>query len=225
VEAVAKTQRRRAHRTPADSSVVHVEMKDGMGSTRWVTANLVDVLSDGCGLALMNFLKSGSTVVVRGRLGADRAGNHLKAGVRWCVAKTDGTFRAGLEFLDSPSAFSQDEEQAESAVTQDCYEVMQLSPNADPDTISRVYRMLAFRYHPDNTATGNSEMFIRLADAYQMLSDPEKRACYDLRHRDAQQLRARTLGQASAAARREWEKRAGAYLGLTSPDCTVCWEG
>src|SRR5580658_6718830 len=135
VEAVAKTQRRRAHRTPADSSVVHVEMKDGMGSTRWVTANLVDVLSDGCGLALMNFLKSGSTVVVRGRLGADRAGNHLKAGVRWCVAKTDGTFRAGLEFLDSPSAFSQDEEQAESAVTQDCYEVMQLSPNADPDTI------------------------------------------------------------------------------------------
>jgi DnaJ-class molecular chaperone len=70
----------------------------------------------------------------------------------------------------------------------DCYEVMQISPNANPDAISRVYRMLALRYHPDNAETGNSEKFIRLSEAYQILSDPEKRASYDMRHRDAMRL-------------------------------------
>jgi hypothetical protein len=191
MEATAKTQRRRAHRKPADPSVIRLEMKDGMGNPRWVTADLLDITDGGFGLSLMTPLKSGSTVVVRGKLGENRAVDNLKVGVRWCVEKTDGTFRAGLEFLDARSTSTPDAEPVNSISpdTLDCYEVMQLSPNADQDTVARVYRILALRYHPDNTQTGNSEMFVRLSEAHQILSDPEKRASYDVRHRETKRLR------------------------------------
>jgi|SRR5271165_853346 len=217
----AETQRRRAQRKPAGSSVVHVEIKDDAGNARWLTANLVDVLGDGCGLALMSLLKSGSTVAVRGKLGANRAADHRKAGVRWCLAKTDGTFRAGLQFLDGRASLDLDENNSNSIspVTLDCYEALQLSPNAEAETISRVYRLLASRYHPDNSETGNSEKFLQLSDAYQILSDPEKRARYDLRQRSAR----RCLEPRSVAS--DWEKRAAAYLGIVPLERTVSWVG
>jgi curved DNA-binding protein len=209
MEATAKTQRRKAHRKPADLSVIRIEMQDGMGNPRWVTADLVDIIDGGFGLALRAPLKPGSTVVVRGKLGDKRTSDSLKVGVRWCTEGTDGTFRAGLEFLDGRSTFTPDEEQTNSIHpdTLDCYEVMQLSPNADADTISRIYRMLALRYHPDNTATGHSEMFVRLSEAHQILSDPEKRASYDVRHRDAKRLQWKIFDQASASTGSEGEKR------------------
>lgn len=61
----------------------------------------------------------------------------------------------------------------------DYYEVLQVSDNAEPDTISRVYRSLAQRYHPDNKETGNEARFREITEAYQVLSNPEKRAGYD----------------------------------------------
>jgi curved DNA-binding protein CbpA len=64
----------------------------------------------------------------------------------------------------------------------DYYEVMQISPNAEPDTIHRVYRLLAQQSHPDNAETGNVEAFRILNEAYHTLSDPERRAEYDVFH-------------------------------------------
>jgi curved DNA-binding protein len=64
----------------------------------------------------------------------------------------------------------------------DYYEALQLSPNADSDTIDRVFRILAKRYHPDNQETGNSEKFAEITDAHRFLSDKEKRAAYDVRY-------------------------------------------
>ena len=61
----------------------------------------------------------------------------------------------------------------------DYYEVLQVSDNAEPETISRVYRSLAQRYHPDNRETGNESRFREITEAYQILSNPEKRASYD----------------------------------------------
>jgi len=61
----------------------------------------------------------------------------------------------------------------------DYYEMLQISPNAQPDTINRVYRMLAQRYHPDNPESGNTEMFLKLQTAYAILTDPEKKLEYD----------------------------------------------
>ena len=64
----------------------------------------------------------------------------------------------------------------------DHYETLQISANAEPETIHRVYRLLAQRFHPDNTDTGNADRFRELAEAYEILSDPERRAKYDVVH-------------------------------------------
>ena len=69
----------------------------------------------------------------------------------------------------------------------DYYELMQISPHAEMETIQRVYRMLAGRYHPDNANTGDMERFLRLNEAYGVLSDPPARAEYDADYR-AQRL-------------------------------------
>ena len=42
---------------------------------------------------------------------------------------------------------------------EDYYELLQVSDVAEPETINRVYRMLAQRYHPDNRETGNESRF------------------------------------------------------------------
>ncbi len=63
--------------------------------------------------------------------------------------------------------------------TPDYYEFLQISRNAEADTIHRVYRFLAARFHPDNAETGNDAQFFLLKQAYDVLSDPERRAKYD----------------------------------------------
>ena len=65
--------------------------------------------------------------------------------------------------------------------TIDFYEFLQISPNADPETIHRVYRFLAARFHPDNPESGDPEKFFLLKAAYDVLSDPMLRAQYDVK--------------------------------------------
>jgi curved DNA-binding protein len=61
----------------------------------------------------------------------------------------------------------------------DYYEFLQISPNAEGETIHRVYRFLATRLHPDNPETGDVEKFVLLKQAYEVLSNPTFRAEYD----------------------------------------------
>ena len=61
----------------------------------------------------------------------------------------------------------------------DYYELLQISPNAELETIHRVFRLLAMRYHPDNPETGDPAKFLELTQAYEVLKDPEKRCAYD----------------------------------------------
>jgi curved DNA-binding protein CbpA len=65
----------------------------------------------------------------------------------------------------------------------DYYEFLQISPNADSDTIHRVYRFLAARLHPDNPESGDAEMFQLLKAAYDVLSNPTTRADYDAKRK------------------------------------------
>jgi len=89
----------------------------------------------------------------------------------------------------------------------DHYETMQISPNADLDTIHRVYRILAQRFHPDNLETGDAETFRALTEAYQALGDPEKRAAFDIEHRTARRLTWKIFDQTTSAQGVEAERR------------------
>ena len=89
----------------------------------------------------------------------------------------------------------------------DYYEVLQLSPRATTETIERVYRLLAKRYHPDNAETGRAERFAEVRDAYSVLSDPERRAAYDVRYDEVQATQWKVFNQASAEQGRGDDRR------------------
>lgn len=67
------------------------------------------------------------------------------------------------------------------AAKRDYYEVLGVDRNADEKTIKKAYRKLAKKYHPD-TSAGNTqaeEKFKEAVEAYEILSNPEKRRLYD----------------------------------------------
>jgi len=62
----------------------------------------------------------------------------------------------------------------------DYYEVLGLPRNASDEEIKRAFRKLAFQYHPDHNKNPEAEdKFKEINEAYQVLSDPEKRSNYD----------------------------------------------
>ena len=79
----------------------------------------------------------------------------------------------------------------------DYYEDLQVSPNADLETIERVYRLLAKKYHPDNNGTGNGDKFNIITTAYKVLSDAEKRAAFDAKYEDTRNQKLETLSKVS----------------------------
>lgn len=81
----------------------------------------------------------------------------------------------------------------------DYYEILQVSQRADRETIERVYRYLARRFHPDNSETGNLERFTEIVNAYEVLSAADKRAQYDLSYESVRESRWRLFSQGSAA--------------------------
>src|SRR5581483_9067376 len=62
----------------------------------------------------------------------------------------------------------------------DYYEVLGVERNATSDEVRRAYRKLALQFHPDrNPEAGAAERFKEVTEAYEVLSDPERRAQYD----------------------------------------------
>jgi curved DNA-binding protein CbpA len=80
----------------------------------------------------------------------------------------------------------------------DWYEILQVSPRADADTIVGVFRVLAKRLHPDNPDSGDAERFALVMEAFRILSDPELRARFDSRYERARERRWRVFNQDSA---------------------------
>src|SRR3989338_3997766 len=63
-------------------------------------------------------------------------------------------------------------------MTEDYYKLLGLSKTANPDEIKKAFRKLAHQHHPDK-AGGNEQKFKEINEAYQVLSNPEKRRQYD----------------------------------------------
>ncbi len=98
-----------------------------------------------------------------------------------------GKYHAELAMETPPAEFVVEEEVPRKAEARrdeddaDYYETLQVSRNADTDTIHRVFHVLAQRYHPDNRETGEDRMFRRVVEAHGVLSHAERRASYDVR--------------------------------------------
>lgn len=61
----------------------------------------------------------------------------------------------------------------------DFYSTLGVDKKADAKSIKSAYRKLASKFHPDNKTTGNEAKFKEVSEAYEVLSDDEKRKIYD----------------------------------------------
>jgi curved DNA-binding protein CbpA len=89
----------------------------------------------------------------------------------------------------------------------DHYETLQVSQTADCETVERVYRLLAKRYHPDNSVSGNTERFTQVQTAHEVLSNPELRAEYDVRYDQEKAVHWQIFDQTNAADGHEYDQR------------------
>ncbi len=89
----------------------------------------------------------------------------------------------------------------------DHYETLQLSPNASAEMIERVYRALAKRYHPDNGETGSVDRFTEVQSAFETLSDPIRRAAYDVKYDENRQITWKIFKQEKAGDHRAEDRR------------------
>ena len=185
---------------------VWVTLLNVPGSATEVRAKVLDTSELGLGVETDCRLEPNAVITVDGHLGLhgpngqNGSPSKLRARVVDCKA-FQGVFRAGLNFEDGNGAAA-----AAGEALPDYYEVLQISPNADPDMIHRVYRLMAQRYHPDNADTGDEKAFRAITDAYKVLSDPEKRAGYDVNLHAYRQVRWRIFDQRQASVGKVAEK-------------------
>ena len=83
----------------------------------------------------------------------------------------------------------------------DYYKILQISPDAAPEVIQMAYKALAKKYHPDlnpDNAEQAQEQMKELNEAFEVLSNPEKRARYDAEQKSAESASASTASQTQA---------------------------
>jgi len=164
---------RRQVRRPIDCEVT-LSWYDREAGTQFARGRGMDMSEAGARIETEQPLTVGSCVFAR-------VPEYLVGGtayVRHCTRR-GSKYVVGLE-IGVPRAGS---DQATDGSMTDYYELLQISPAAEMETIHRVYKIMVTRYHPDNPHTGDAEKFLRLTRAYQTLSDPNKRAAYDASRR------------------------------------------
>lgn len=178
---------------------VELFLKQANGEERLVPARVIDVSAEGMGVEADAELEIGAEAALRWMdPDAHTSLTWRRAVVAWRRPAGGNRYRAGLCLRQDHRVFEPD-----------YYERLQLSPNADLETIQKVYTALAVRYHPENPATGDQEIFERLVEAYLVLSDREARASYDCWFRLYRQLQMSAFESEdpSKAPHCAWEQR------------------
>ncbi|MBP8253101.1 MAG: J domain-containing protein [Herpetosiphon sp.] len=112
------------------------------------------------------------------------------------------------------------------------YEILQISPDADADTVKAAHRRLAKQYHPDfNRAPDAKTAMQRINEAYGVLSDPSKRASYDQKLQAARQPSSVWAGMPEArrtyaqdvVERSMWQRESGVSLREKKRDFYDAW--
>ena len=196
----AREQRQRQRVPKPSQAEVLISFQDGAGQKRELSGTIVDANEAGLGLQLRLAIVPGTLVGLAMDAAAASQGLRLqpRARVCWCRPSFGGNFRIGLQY-DLAQANAPAAPPPPVDTEEDLYDILEVSSNASPDTIHRVYRILAQRLHPDNPETGCDEAFKRLTLAYRVLNDPERRAAYDLHREEVQRKHWRIFHSPDAA--------------------------
>ena len=204
MSAVSERRRKPRQKTGRPGEPSWVVVYDVPGFPTGLRAKLVDTNDLGLGLETDCSIAPETIVGIEGRLNNDVAAGKTRARVVDCKP-CNGSFRVGLKLEPESEKTSHFALKSDESVP-DYYELLQISPNADPDMIHRVYRLLAQRYHPDNVESGDEKAFREITEAYKILSEPEKRAAYDVHLQAYRQVRWRIFDQRQAAVGKQAER-------------------
>lgn len=149
--------------------------RGGDGKSYSAEASGLDISSAGVGIESACELKAGSIVYVQARDGSVKG----DCEVVHCTRRGP-KYHIGFELREEQKPKTERPmQQNPTAREADHYEILQINSKADAQTVHRVYRMMAARFHPDNPETGDMEQFLRMNAAYAVLSDPARRTEYD----------------------------------------------
>ena len=169
------------------SAAYSISWPDQAGHMKSVEVQSLDLSNSGIGIICAVELPLGTSVYLESKNGPVRG--HFT--VRHCMPK-DSSYCIGLE-LDKSAVTTNP---TASGADFDYYEFLQISPKAEVPTIQRIYRFMAGRFHPDDPVTGDPEKFLQLKHAYEVLSDPQRRAEYDAK-RDNREIPANPIFEMS----------------------------
>ncbi len=164
-----QVNRRRAQRKPLQKKY-SISWQDENRTTHSAQVQGTDVSDSGVSLRCPQEVRTGTLLYIQAE-----DGDPTWYGIVRHSARRGDFYHIGIELDESSKTRSSVE--IEDAL--DYYEFLQISPNAQSETLHRVYRFLASRYHPDNPETGDPEKFLLLNRAYEVLSEPMRRAQYD----------------------------------------------